>query len=194
MFCSVPLAILSCPDCHGRSVAIQPDGRIPLAGTVINWVAEESYFTLVRYTADGTVDGSFGGDGIVNALLGVECQAAEVVVQPDGRIAVAGQSHNGMDRDLALAMYTAEGTPDNSFGADGKVITDIGANDNGGASLAIQADGRIVVAGAVVKGTDQDFAVSRYVSSLHIGVVEFSLTDHAPLIYPNPIAEHATLE
>ncbi|MBI4770572.1 MAG: hypothetical protein HY784_09250 [Chloroflexi bacterium] len=74
-------------------------------------------------------------------------------VQSDGKIVVAGQS----DGDFALARYNANGSLDTTFSTDGKVTTAIGSYDTGNA-LALQPDGKIVVAGQ----SDGDFAVARY--------------------------------
>ena len=74
------------------------------------------------------------------------------------------------------------------------MIADFGTGNDRGYSVAIQPNLRIVVAGASYIGTNGYFAVVRCLSGLYVGVVEFSLADNAPLIYPNPIDAHATLK
>ncbi len=140
-------------------------------------------FALVRYTASGDLDTSFGGgDGIVTTMIGpgsvgwgaANGEALSVALQPDGRILVAGYSPEPNDSfpvrgDLALVRYTASGDLDTTFGGgDGIVTTHLLPSSfsyDRGSSVTIQPDGRIVVAGFSFnwsKDTDYDFAVVRY--------------------------------
>ncbi|MCI0552868.1 MAG: DUF5050 domain-containing protein, partial [Anaerolineae bacterium] len=77
-----------------------------------------------------------------------------LAIQADGRIVVAGETSS----DFALARYNADGSPDAGFGSNGLVTTDFAASGDVAHSLAIQADGRIVVVGE----SDEDFALARY--------------------------------
>ncbi len=146
---------------RGNSVAIQPDGKIVVAGSSVN---DNNYdFALARYNTDGTLDNSFNGDGKVTTDFGSGAdQGYSVAIQPDGKIIVAGYTDNGMDAEFALARYNTDGTLDNSFSVDGKVTTDFGTGEDGGNSVAIQPDGKILVAGASFNGTGHDFALARY--------------------------------
>src|SRR5689334_529639 len=93
--------------------------------------------------APGDLDVSFSGDGKQTTDFGGADAAAAVAVQADGKIVVAGSSGG----DFALARYGTDGTPDPSFSGDGMVTTDLGGTD-AGQDVAIQADGKIVVAGS----------------------------------------------
>ena len=115
-----------------EAVAIQADGKIVAAGY---------YNGLVRYNADGSLDTTFNGTGIVTTP---GRGASSVAIQADGKILTTGG--NG------LVRYNANGTPDTSFGGTGGVAVGIGVS-----SVAIQADGKIVAAG----GTYSAFAVTR---------------------------------
>ncbi|MBP7449368.1 MAG: T9SS type A sorting domain-containing protein [Flavobacteriales bacterium] len=180
-------------DNYGISVAIQPDGRIVVAG--FSFIGTDSDFALARYSVDGSLDYSFSVDGKVTTAFGTGGDVGySVAIQPDGKIVVAGLSLIGTDGDFALARYNIDGSLDNSFSIDGKVTTTFGTGVDRGNSVAIQPDGRIVVAGYAYIGAEPDFAVARYISGLDIGVIEFSLATNTPLIYPNPIDGHATLE
>ncbi|HQW40691.1 MAG TPA: T9SS type A sorting domain-containing protein [Flavobacteriales bacterium] len=180
-------------DDAGYSVAIQPDGKIVVAGSASNGTVR--YFAIARYNTDGTLDNSFSGGGIETTNFGTGTAIGiSVAIQPDGKIVVAGDAYMGSNSDFALARYHTDGSLDNSFGVGGKVTTAFGTANDFGRSVAIQPDGKIVVAGSAYSGTNSDFAVARYLSGLNIGVIEFSLADNAPLIYPNPIDERATLE
>ncbi|MBI4336543.1 MAG: IPTL-CTERM sorting domain-containing protein [Chloroflexi bacterium] len=144
---------------QGPSVAVQPDGRIVVAGT-----SSINDFTLARYNADGSLDLSFGTGGKVSTDLGGDDRGHSIAIQGDGRIVVAGVSNTGGTYDFALARYNADGTLDTSFGAGGKVATDFGGDD-GGYSVAVQGDGKIVVAGYSYTGGTLNFALARYNAS-----------------------------
>lgn len=147
----------------GNGVAIQKDGRIVVAGDIFK---NNHSFALARFTADGKLDKSFAG-GTITLDFGVDSfdAAAAVAIQKDGKIVVAGFSAaNNLDGDFALARYDTNGTLDRSFSADGKVTTDLGANDRATA-LLIQPDGKILVAGGVDTIFDnfpEMFALARY--------------------------------
>lgn len=147
---------------HGKSVAVQSDGKIVVAGSSSN--GSNSDFVLVRYTATGGPDTSFGGGtGKVTTPIG---NGNSVAVQIDGKIVVAGSSYNGSNSDFALVRYTTAGALDTSFGGGtGKVITPIGNGNDYGNSMALQSDGKIVVAGSSHNGSNSDFALVRYTST-----------------------------
>jgi uncharacterized delta-60 repeat protein len=132
------------PGDSGRAVAIQSDGKIVVAGYSYDSTRFEE-FALLRYNADGTLDTGFGSGGIVVTTIGdtTEDRGYAVAIQSDGKIVVAGESF----LNFALARYTSDGVLDTSFDSDGIVITDFGSEDVGNA-VAIQTDGKIVVAGA----------------------------------------------
>ncbi len=145
----------------GFSVALQSDGRIVTAGYATT--GGKIDFALARYNSDGSLDTSFDGDGKLTTALGSAADIARsVAVQSDGKIVVAGYSSNGSNHDFALVRYHADGSLDTSFDGDGKVITDLGALDNRLFSMALQSDGKIVVAGDSGIGNNQDFALARY--------------------------------
>ncbi len=145
-----------------RSVTVQADGKILVAGYSSNGTNYD--FALVRYNADGTLDTSFSGDGMVTTAIGPgDDNRYSVTVQADGKILVAGYSNNGTNFDFALVRYNADGTLDTSFGGDGMVTTAIGSAADVGCSVALQADGKILVAGySTQAGTEIDFALVRY--------------------------------
>jgi uncharacterized delta-60 repeat protein len=133
---------------QANAVAIQPDGRIVAAGG--SW-AVHARFPLVRYTRDGRLDPGFGQRGVVLADFGFGKSAAAVVralaIQRDGKIVTVGATGPVKGPTyFALARYTAGGKLDRGFGRGGEVLTRIG-NDRV-SSLAIQTDGKIVVAGS----------------------------------------------
>ena len=142
-------------------LALQPDGRIVLAG--YSNTGGDDDFALARYNSDGTLDTSFGTGGkVVTDFGGMDDRGYGVAIQANGKIVVVGDSRNGNDFDFVLARYNADGTLDAGFGSGGKVTTAIGGSDDRGRSVALQWDGKIVVAGMVNNGSDLDFALLRY--------------------------------
>ena len=138
-----------------NALAIQPDGRIVVAGfaQLAGAGGTPRVFALARYRSDGQPDTSFGNGGSLTTSFGGNFAAASaVMVQPDGKIVVAGTVDfnpdlPGSGLDFALARYNANGTLDGTFGTDGKVVFDFfGSFDQANAAV-LQPDGKIIVAG-----------------------------------------------
>ncbi|MBP7111441.1 MAG: DUF4347 domain-containing protein, partial [Nitrosomonas sp.] len=146
---------------YGYSVTVQADGKILVAGQ--SNVGGTYDFALVRYNTDGTLDTSFSGDGKLTTNFGSSYNyGASVTVQADGKILVGGTSWNGSNYDFALVRYNSDGTLDTSFSGDGELTTAIGSESEYGASVTVQADGKILVAGQSWNGSNYDFALVRY--------------------------------
>ena len=86
----------------------------------------------------------------------------DLAVQRDGKTVVAGYAYNGTDYDIALVRLDLDGRLDLSFDGDGKLITNIDNGNDAGKAVAIQPDGKIVVAGTTTNNIAFDFAVVRY--------------------------------
>ncbi|MFB3739080.1 MAG: hypothetical protein ACE14W_08980 [Candidatus Velamenicoccus archaeovorus] len=135
------------------AMALAPDGSIVVVG---GNVPDVNRFQVARYTPDGVLDTSFGGDGKVTTDMGQgEESATGVAVQNDGAVVVVGytdQPHEfgetfGPVR-FALARYRPDGALDAAFGTGGKVLTSF-ATGAVPRAVAIQNDGRIVAVGEV---------------------------------------------
>ena len=141
-------------------MAVQPDGRIVVAGATAN----DGDFAVARYLADGTLDPSFGRGGLVTTDVDDGADTAHaVLVQPDGAIVVAGtaQLGDGGINAFALVRYLPDGDRDASFGEDGVVVTTFGPFDEAWA-LVREPDGRLVAAGSSFTGEAFEFALARY--------------------------------
>ena len=110
----------------------------------------------------GSLDTGFGTGGKVTTPIGINEGEFSVAIQSDGKIVVAGCSNNGSNNDFAVVRYNANGSLDTGFDGDGIVTTPIGSGYDQGYSVAIQSDGKIVVAGFMHNGSNYDFAVVRY--------------------------------
>jgi uncharacterized delta-60 repeat protein len=143
------------------AVALQPDGKIVVAGSTKKGPASYD-FAVARIKPNGYFDNSFGTGGKVTVDFGGDDLAHAVALRPDGKIVVAGYTTKGTNgRDFAVVRINRDGTIDSSFGAGGKTAADFGGDEIGYA-VALQADGKIVVAGDTTKGTNfDDFAVAR---------------------------------
>lgn len=145
-----------------QSVALRSDGSIVVAGS------SSFDFAVTRYVSDGTLDSLFSGDGRLITNFGGIDEAYGVAVQSNGKIVVVGKTcaAGGSNCNVALARYNGDGSLDKNFSGDGKQITDFGGLENGSfGGIAIQSNGRIVVAGYASNGKDYDFAVYRYLSN-----------------------------
>ncbi|NLX05086.1 MAG: DUF4347 domain-containing protein, partial [Phycisphaerae bacterium] len=145
-----------------KSVAIQADGKIVVAG--YSNLGGTNDFALARYNTDGSLDTSFSGDGLLTTAIGTGADAAYgMAIQADGKIVAAGYSYNGSNYDFALVRYNTDGSLDTTFSGDGIVTTGFGGSSADQVqSMAIQADGKIVVGGSSNLSGSDDFAVARY--------------------------------
>jgi len=135
------------------AVAIQSDGKIVAAGI-------SNGFVLARFNTDGSLDTTFGTGGFVSNFSQSGFGWAEAVaIQPDGRIVAVGRSYNAIN--FALARFNTDGSLDITFGLGGIVRTLVGESSSSSA-LAIQSNGKIVVAGEGRIGSNPNFALARY--------------------------------
>jgi uncharacterized delta-60 repeat protein len=129
------------------ALALQSDGKIVVAGNAGGEIV------IVRYTSSGALDTTFSTVGFVITPIGIFASASALALQSDGKVVVAGTA----DAEFVLARYNSNGTSDTSFGSGGIVTTAIGTSASASA-LALQSDGKIVVAG----GSDGSIALARY--------------------------------
>ncbi len=105
--------------------------------------------TISSYAQPGTLDNSFDFDGKAITTVGLgDDWGNAIALQSDGKIVVVGSSQSGSFQRFAVVRYNIDGSLDNTFDTDGMVTTDIGSYDDIAYSVAIQSDGKIVVAGS----------------------------------------------
>ena len=134
----------------GLAIALQPNGRILVTGE-----SSVASAVVARLRPGGALDPDFDGDGRVT--LPGRGRARAVLVQPDGRIIVAGNA-NGDDV-MTVTRLNPNGSLDTTFAADGTATIDFGSLADLAHGAALQPDGKIVVAGQRTGG--DDFAVAR---------------------------------
>lgn len=141
----------------GYALALQPDGKILLAGgaglggipgPVNGNQSVNAFLALVRFNTNGTLDSSFGSGGSVVTQVGPYSDfATSIALQPDGKIVVAGASQSGSYKFFAL-RYATNGAVDASYGTGGTALVDFGSATNEFAyGLALDSFGRAVLAG-----------------------------------------------
>ena len=145
---------------YGSRVALQADGKIVVAGR------SAGSFALARYNSDGSLDSSFDDDGMLVADIGVDTNSSvppSMVLQEDGKIVVAGGTQDSVGPPVfGVARINSDGSPDTSFDGDGKLTTKLGMQASQATSLALQSDGKIVVAGSTNLQSGALFALARY--------------------------------
>ncbi|MEJ2694122.1 MAG: delta-60 repeat domain-containing protein, partial [Candidatus Thiodiazotropha sp.] len=148
---------------YARAIALQPDGKIVVAGTARDGSIDD--FALMRIDSDGTLDTTFGNNGHVLTQVGNgNAYARALALQPDGKILTAGltlgaYSHQ-YDNEFVLARYTTSGDLDTSFNNSGLLYMPYGLDRE--YSLALQADGKVLTAGIMSEVANAEFSLSRF--------------------------------
>ena len=127
----------------------QSDGKIVAAGNVGVSTYDQN-FSLARFLHDGSLDGSFGEQGmVVTDFLDRQDAPTAITVQTDGRLLVTGYVAvpPGNVKDIGVVRYTVAGALDSSFGVGGKVRLDVDGDVDIARAISVQVDGRILLAG-----------------------------------------------
>jgi uncharacterized delta-60 repeat protein len=164
-------------DALGRAVVLQPNNaKIVVGGTSANIPPGTSNpistFAMARYHSNGSLDGSFGNNGVVTTPIGLASTGTpiagsnDMVIQPDGKIIAAGYAAIGYDLFFALARYHSGGSLDSSFGSDGAITTSISHFSDSISDISLQPDGKIVATGSSLGlGACHYLALARYHSN-----------------------------
>lgn len=160
----VSLSIPGVLGTRGVEVAVQPDGRIVVAGRWITFASDD--VLVARFTADGRLDATFGQGGVFTyaGAGGVADTALGLALQPDGNILVAGYVNAvaASRRDVLVLRLTPGGRLDPTFGTGGVFTYDGGASGTDlGFAVRVQVDGKIVVAGEAAGTGGQDALLLR---------------------------------
>jgi uncharacterized delta-60 repeat protein len=143
-------------------IAVQDDYKIIAVGE--GRYAGSAVMVVARYQQNGDLDSTFNGTGVVTTSIGMGAAAADVAIQANGKILVAGVAVENGRGNVALVRYSSNGSLDAAFGGTGIITTSISNDtDDIGRGTAIQPDGKIVVTGFTY-GSDgkRDVAVMRY--------------------------------
>lgn len=147
------------------AVIVQPDGGILAIGYAATDVGGSAFdFAVARLTTAGVLDATFDSDGRATANVAGELDRAyAAALQPDGAIVLAGEvrADRSDPGDVGLARFTANGAPDTTFGSGGTVHISYAADSDQAVDVAIQGDGKIVIAGNALVGSTADFLIAR---------------------------------
>ncbi len=144
------------------SLAFESDWSVVVGGFAFNGL--KMNFALAKYTANGALDNTFGTGGKVVTSIGDSADLiwSISVDTSSHKIIAGGFSGNGINNDFALARYNGDGSLDNTFGVQGKTVTDMGGNDEAIYAVVRQPDGKIVAAGNSNTGGADNNALTRY--------------------------------
>jgi uncharacterized delta-60 repeat protein len=149
---------------NALAVAIAPDGGIILAGQAQS--NGTSQFVLARYKgSDGFKDASFGKSGHATVFFNDEItrsSARALTVQPDGKIVAAGFAASVASTGMGVARLLPDGKPDSSFAAQGALILGFDPSQVVASGVALEPNGKIVLAGDASSATNTDFALARF--------------------------------
>jgi uncharacterized delta-60 repeat protein len=150
----------------GEVVIKLGDGKYLVAGSSGQQI--DSQFMLTRFQADGRLDLSFGNGGKALAQLGMNQDGVQAaMLQPDGKLLVVGHTNNGaggtaaFNNDIAIARFNADGTLDTGFAGDGTAVIALSDRNDNGNAVALQPDGKIVIAGSARGASNTDVALVR---------------------------------
>ena len=152
-------------DDQAYRLALQSDGKIVAAGRkgIFFYPADQrkGNVALARYNPDGSLDATFGNGGVVTSDFGqgLESYALALIIQPDGRIVIAGES----SYEFLVARYNSNGALDSSFGGDGFALANFSSNWDAATDALLQSDGKIVLVGwSEVNSPYDSFALARF--------------------------------
>ncbi len=143
------------------AMAIQNDNKIVAVGWNSNGTNTSN--ALVRYKVDGSLDSTFDSDGIVTTSITTgDCIGFAIAIESNGKIITTGFYGGGT---VGVYKYNANGTLDSTFDGDGIAKTDVSATLDAPYSIALQTDGKILIAGHTKVGSKSNFLVVRYTTS-----------------------------
>ncbi|MBE7497840.1 MAG: hypothetical protein HS117_23085 [Verrucomicrobiaceae bacterium] len=146
-----------------QSVIRQSDGRIVVGGHASS--GGNYSFLQVGFNTSGNLDNSFDTDAVVLVPGGSGgALGFAMAVQPDNKIVMAGASISSSE-DFGLFRVQANGALDSGFGSAGQVVTPIGGSNDRAYACVIQPDGKIIAAGHAWNGSNDDFALVRYMGN-----------------------------
>lgn len=180
----IVISSLSTKQDYLYKVLLQNDGKI--IGVGYSNDGTRSNFTIARYNANGTLDTSFGTNGVASYFFDPNSSIARsAVLLSDGKIIIGGSVTNATVSpsvtSFALIKYNSNGTLDSSFGTGGKVITPVGTSSDIIYSMVLMPDGKIVAGGTSRVGTLNNFAVARYNSN---GTLDTSFGTNGFIVHP----------
>ncbi len=184
-----------------NSLVQQPDGKIIATGnSTINSGSASTALLLLQYDTSGNLDNTFNGSGkLVKSIGGSDDKCYKAILQTDGKIVVGGYTTTAsINLDYAMYRANADGTDDNTFGANGVVTGNFVFNTSNfndhGQTIAIQPDGKLIIAGYSALSGAGSYALMRFTNQINVGVTNVeSLSQQQLMVYPNPTTNQLTI-
>lgn len=175
---------------HIHAMALQPDGKLVVVGESYGG-ANSARLAMARLNTDGSLDTRFGTAGLVQATYGDTSNSHAIVIAPDGAITIGGYIVNNESSPASacfVARFSSSGVADSSFGNNGVTLAALGSgHSNYCHSMVLQPDGKVVLAGSMVRNRVGDFVMLRMTTSGALdstfdndGVVGTSFPGRAP--------------
>jgi uncharacterized delta-60 repeat protein len=143
---------------RGEALALQPDGKILIAGSTWPQGGDQD-LAILRTNPDGGLDTTFAGDGKRTIDYDGFDAAQAIALQPDGRIVIVGYGYP--TEDILVDRLLPDGSDDPSFKVEGSPGIDLGGTDDDGNAVALQPDGKILVAGTTYGAGGSDAVILR---------------------------------
>lgn len=163
------------------SIAIQNNGRI-LAGGYAN-----NNFSVSRYLANGLADNTYPNGGHVFYNFGSTDKGSKLLLQPDGKVVIAGTTLEGFYLDLGVLRLLTNGEVDSTFGTNGVTQLEFFRNMQV-KGISIQDDGNILIAGEVNNIGDISVMVIKLKGDSPVGIVSTTNAVNGLSVYPNPVS------
>lgn len=128
-------------------------------------ISAAALISVAAFAQPGILDNGFGNNGIVVSAYPDYNEGYSVAMQADGKIVVGGYSGNYGYEDFSVLRYNVNGSPDNTFGTNGKVVTVISPESDRGQCVLLQPDGKIILAGYSEYMNESAITAVRYLSN-----------------------------
>ncbi len=149
---------------YGYSLYVDSNGKVYVTGRSSNGSNSDMY--VIRINSDGTMDNTFDSDGkvVVNSIAGGNGHdiGRSLYVDSSGKVYVTGESDNGSNWDMYVIRLNSDGSMDNTFGTNGKVVVNSIAGGNwhdDGDSVYVDSNGKVFVTGESWNGSNDDMYV-----------------------------------
>jgi uncharacterized delta-60 repeat protein len=167
----------------GEDVVVQPDGKIVAVGGAD--VGANGDFAFFRYNPDGSPDNSFSGDGKATIAVGgaMSDDARAVAIGPNGELVAVGEADTASGGQVGVAVLKGTGQPETAFNGTGAKMFDGSTGDDQAKGVAVQPDGKIVIADSSGAGAGDGFTILRVTST---GALDPAFNGGAPIRLPIP--------
>lgn len=170
---------------NASGIAIQPDGKIVVSGDSYN--RPQPSAIVLRFNTDGTFDNTFGNNGVIDTSFTGDCVPSAMLLQPDGKILLAGRDDASANTRVFLARLNSNGTPDNSFGTGGYYTGNFNSDGEALYDICLLSDGRLAGAGFMKTGVSYDMLTAIFATGISVGILDFNTTQNTLLVFPNPV-------